>query len=52
LPHSWFTSFSPYEDPQIVTVILFEKAGEGAQYAAPATRELLRWYYTEGAGKR
>jgi penicillin-binding protein 2 len=52
LPHSWFTSFSPYEDPQIVTVILFEKAGEGAQFAAPATRELLRWYYTEGSGKR
>ncbi|MDF2460604.1 MAG: penicillin-binding protein 2, penicillin-binding protein 2 [Candidatus Saccharibacteria bacterium] len=50
LPHSWFTSFSPYNDPKIVTVVLFEKAGEGSQFAAPATRELLRWYYTEGAG--
>ncbi|HEX3082601.1 MAG TPA: penicillin-binding protein 2 [Candidatus Saccharimonadia bacterium] len=50
--HSWFESFSPAGDPQIVTVILLEKAGEGAEYAVPATRELLAWYYTQGAGAK
>lgn len=44
-PNSWFTSFAPYDDPQIVTVILIENAGEGAQYAAPATRDFLTWYF-------
>jgi cell division protein FtsI/penicillin-binding protein 2 len=52
LPHSWFVSFAPYNDPQIVTVILFEKAGEGAEYAVPATRETLQWYFTQGAGAK
>jgi penicillin-binding protein 2 len=51
-PHSWFTSFAPYDDPQIVTVVLLEKAGEGAQYAVPATRETLQWYFTQGAGAK
>lgn len=50
--HSWFVAFAPYNDPEIVTVILLEKSGEGSQFAAPATRELLRWYFTEGAGAR
>jgi len=49
---SWFTSFSPYNDPQIVTVVFLEKAGEGATYAAPATREILKYYYTQGSGKQ
>lgn len=51
-PHSWFVSFAPYDDPKIVTVILFEKSGEGAQFAVPATRETLQWYFTQGAGAK
>ncbi len=51
-PHSWFEAFAPYDDPQIVTVVLLEKAGEGAQYAVPATRETLAWYFTQGAGAK
>jgi len=45
-PNAWFTSFAPYDNPRVVTVILIEGSGEGAQYAAPATRELLKWYFT------
>lgn len=45
-PNAWFTSFAPYDNPRIVTVILIESSGEGSQYAAPATRELLKWYFT------
>jgi penicillin-binding protein 2 len=51
-PHSWFEAFAPYNDPQIAIVVLLEHAGEGAQFAAPATRETLQWYFTQGAGKR
>jgi penicillin-binding protein 2 len=51
-PDSWFTSFAPYDDPQIVMVVMLEKAGEGAEYAVPATRETLQWYFTQGAGAK
>lgn len=51
-PHSWFVGFAPYEDPNIVTVILVEKSGEGAEFAVPATRETLAWYFTQGAGAK
>jgi penicillin-binding protein 2 len=51
-PDSWFTSFAPYGDPQIVMVVFLEKAGEGAEYAVPATRETLQWYFTQGAGAK
>jgi penicillin-binding protein 2 len=50
--HSWFEAFAPANDPQIVTVVLLEKAGEGAEYAVPATRETLAWYFTQGAGAK
>lgn len=45
-PNAWFTSFAPFDNPRIVTVILVENSGEGAQYAAPATREVLKWYFS------
>lgn len=43
--HSWFTSFAPYEDPEIVTVVLVEEGGEGHDIAVPATKEILQWYF-------
>ncbi len=49
-PDSWFEAFAPYDNPQIVIVVLLEHAGEGAVYAAPAVRETLTWYFTQGAG--
>ena len=51
LPHAWFEAFAPYENPKIVIVIIIEHSGEGAEYAAPAARETLAWYFTQGAGK-
>lgn len=52
LPEAWFSSFAPYNNPQIVMVIFFEKAGEGADYAAPAARQIYEWYFTQDpAGK-
>jgi penicillin-binding protein 2 len=49
--HAWFEAFAPYEDPQIVIVALVEHGGEGGFVAAPAVRQTLSWYFTQGAGK-
>lgn len=45
-PHAWFTAFAPYQDPEIVMVVLIETSGEGSRYAAPAVRETLSWYFS------
>lgn len=51
-PHAWFEAFAPYDNPQIVMVVLVEHSGEGAEYAVPAARETLAWYFTQGAGAK
>lgn len=43
--HSWFISFAPYKKPTIAMVVLLEGAGEGSEFAAPASKEVLRWYF-------
>lgn len=47
LPHSWFTVFAPYEDPQIVITILIENGGEGSSTAVPIAKEILSWYFRD-----
>jgi penicillin-binding protein 2 len=49
-PHAWFSAFAPYDDPQIVIVVLIENSGEGAQHAAPAVRETLKWCFSRQGG--
>ncbi len=49
-PHAWFEAFAPFNDPKIAIVVLVEHSGEGAEYAAPAVRETLSWYFTQGGG--
>lgn len=40
-PHSWFASFGPYGAPaEIATTVMYESAGEGVSFAAPATRRI------------
>jgi penicillin-binding protein 2 len=40
-PHSWFAGFGPYgEEAEIASAVMFESAGEGVSYAAPATRRI------------
>jgi penicillin-binding protein 2 len=49
-PNAWFEAFAPYDDPQIVIVVMIQNSGEGAQYAAPAVRETLAWCFTRPGG--
>jgi len=44
LPHAWFTSFAPYNDPEIVVTVLIEEGGEGSQVALPVARQIIDWW--------
>ncbi|MEK7584084.1 MAG: penicillin-binding protein 2 [Patescibacteria group bacterium] len=43
-PHSWFTGFAPFDEPQIVVTILVEEGGDQS-YAVTAAREFLTEYF-------
>lgn len=51
-PHAWFEAFAPSDNPEIVIVALVENSGEGAEYALPAVRDTLKWYFTTGKQPR
>ncbi|MBI3963583.1 MAG: penicillin-binding protein 2 [Candidatus Kerfeldbacteria bacterium] len=42
--HSWFTSYAPYESPELVLSIIIEGGGEGNDAALPAARDIWEWY--------
>lgn len=44
-PNAWATVFAPYDNPQMVIVVLVENAGEGSQVAVPVIKEALKEYY-------
>jgi cell division protein FtsI/penicillin-binding protein 2 len=49
--HGWFESFAPYEDPEIVLVVMIEDQGKEDTYnAVPITHDVLKWYF-EREGK-
>jgi penicillin-binding protein 2 len=40
-PHSWFAGFGPYgAEAAIASAVMYESAGEGVSFAAPATRRI------------
>ncbi len=43
--HGWFTSYGPYEHPEIVVTILIEEGGEGSRIAAPVAKEFYGWWW-------
>jgi penicillin-binding protein 2 len=45
--HSWYTSFAPYNNPEIVMAVLVEGGGDGHSFAVPATKDIYRWYFEE-----
>ena len=44
-PHSWFTGFAPYEQPELVITILIEEGGETTAVALPVAKRVLEWYF-------
>jgi peptidoglycan glycosyltransferase len=40
-PHSWFIGFAPAEAPTIAIAVLVERAGRGAEVAAPIGGDMM-----------
>lgn len=49
--HAWFTSYAPYENPEIVITVLVEAGGEGHAAAAPIVKNALQWWADNRHGK-
>ena len=52
ISHGWFTSFSPYEDPQIVVTVFLENAGFASVSAAPIATLIHQKYNTGSFDER
>jgi penicillin-binding protein 2 len=48
--HAWFTSFAPYDQPEIVVTVVVEEGGGGSAVAAPVARDLLDYYFARTRG--
>jgi peptidoglycan glycosyltransferase len=40
-PHSWFIGFAPAEAPRVAIAVIVERAGRGAEVAAPIGGKLM-----------
>ncbi len=49
--HAWFTSYAPYENPQVVVTVLVEAGGEGHIEAEPIAKQILQWWSTNRYNK-
>ncbi|HBU06496.1 MAG TPA: penicillin-binding protein 2 [Candidatus Magasanikbacteria bacterium] len=43
--HAWFTSFAPFDNPEIVITIMVEEGGEGSSISVPIAHEFYRWWW-------
>jgi penicillin-binding protein 2 len=46
-PNAWASVFAPYEDPELVIVVLVENAGEGSAVSIPIAKEALENYFNK-----
>ncbi len=44
LPDAWYTGFAPFDNPQIVVTVMFERGGHGADLSAPLTKKIFDYY--------
>ena len=42
--HAWFTSYGPYDDPELVVVVFVENGGHGSRAAAPMAKAIYERY--------
>lgn len=45
-PHAWFTSFAPYDEPELVVTVMIEEGEGGSISAAPVARRFYDWWYS------
>ena len=44
--HNWISVFAPYEDPEIVLVIVIDDVEEKMAVAIPPAEQILNWYFS------
>jgi penicillin-binding protein 2 len=45
--HGWFVSFAPYENPELVMIVLVEGQSKDSTYhAVPITKAVYDWYFS------
>lgn len=44
--HAWFTSFAPFDNPQIVVTIMVEEGGDGSAISVPIAYDFYRWWWS------
>ncbi len=44
LPHAWFSSFAPVQNPELAMAVFIEHGQHGDQVSAQLTGEILQWY--------
>lgn len=45
MPHSWFVSFAPRENPRLAMVLLVENGGDAGAIAAPLAAQIYKKYF-------
>lgn len=48
--HAWFTSFAPFDKPEIVVVIIVEEGGEGSNISASIAYDFYKWWWVYKSG--
>lgn len=43
--HAWFTSFAPYDNPEIAITVIVEEGGEGSEVSLPIVSDFYRWWW-------
>jgi penicillin-binding protein 2 len=49
--HAWFTSFAPYQNPEIALLVFVFGGGEGSATAVPIANEILNYYFSRDRGE-
>jgi penicillin-binding protein 2 len=45
--HAWYVGYAPYDNPEIAVVVFVYDGGEGSTIAAPATQEIMDYYFNQ-----
>ena len=45
--HAWFAGWAPFDDPELVIVVLVEHGGSGGRVAWPVAQKVLEGYFTK-----
>ncbi len=44
--HAWMVAYAPYNNPEIIMIVVVEEGGEGYAAAGPVVKDVFDWYFT------